>query len=98
MDDYFAAKARLFTPAFTDRAVICTDDRWGRRLLALVDENGVDAHGYGLADAADLYSRRRARPSRGRATGSTWRWPAASTPAMPSGRRGWRRWPASPPT
>ena len=68
MDDYFAAKARLFTPAFTDRAVICTDDRWGRRLLAVVDENGVDAHGYGLADAADLHDGRRARPSRGKAS------------------------------
>ena len=55
MDAYFAAKARLFTPAFTHQAVICTDDEWGRRLLAVVaDEDGVEAHPYGLADAADL--------------------------------------------
>src|SRR5690606_15981983 len=55
MDAYFAAKARLFTPAFTDRAVVCTDDEWGRRLLGLVAERGdVEAHTYGLDDAADL--------------------------------------------
>ena len=66
MDDYFAAKARLFTPAFTDKAVICTDDDWGRRLLGVVEEKGdVQAHAYGLADAADL----RLTPS-----GSTFTW------------------------
>jgi UDP-N-acetylmuramoyl-L-alanyl-D-glutamate--2,6-diaminopimelate ligase len=55
MDDYFAAKARLFTPAFTRQAVICTDDEWGRRLLAAVaGGEAVQAHPYGLADAADL--------------------------------------------
>jgi UDP-N-acetylmuramoyl-L-alanyl-D-glutamate--2,6-diaminopimelate ligase len=66
MDDYFAAKARLFTPAFTDHTVICTDDEWGRRLLTLVrKEDDVEAHPYGLADAADL----RLTPS-----GSTFTW------------------------
>jgi UDP-N-acetylmuramoyl-L-alanyl-D-glutamate--2,6-diaminopimelate ligase len=32
MDSYFAAKARLFTPAFADIAVINVDDPHGRRL------------------------------------------------------------------
>ena len=32
MADYFAAKADLFTPTRTRRAVICVDDEWGRRL------------------------------------------------------------------
>lgn len=32
MEDYFAAKARLFTSRYATRAVICTDDQWGRRL------------------------------------------------------------------
>ena len=32
MDDYFAAKARLFRPDFTTQAVVCVDDPWGRRL------------------------------------------------------------------
>jgi UDP-N-acetylmuramoyl-L-alanyl-D-glutamate--2,6-diaminopimelate ligase len=55
MDAYFAAKARLFTPAFTDRAVICVDDPWGRRLLADVEARGdVDVHPYGIDDARDV--------------------------------------------
>ncbi len=32
MAGYFRAKARLFTPERADRAVICVDDEWGRRL------------------------------------------------------------------
>lgn len=32
MEDYFAAKAELFTPARSRRGVICVDDGWGRRL------------------------------------------------------------------
>ena len=34
MDDYFAAKARLFTPALSAQGVVCVDDEWGRRLAA----------------------------------------------------------------
>ncbi len=33
MDDYFAAKASLFTTARSRRGLVCTDDAWGRRLL-----------------------------------------------------------------
>ena len=32
MDDYFAAKASLFTPQRSRQAVICVDDEWGARL------------------------------------------------------------------
>lgn len=32
MDDYFAAKARLFTPAYSGVGVVNVDDRYGRRL------------------------------------------------------------------
>jgi UDP-N-acetylmuramoyl-L-alanyl-D-glutamate--2,6-diaminopimelate ligase len=32
MDDYFAAKARLFTPVLSAQGVVCVDDEWGRRL------------------------------------------------------------------
>ncbi|MCT9626610.1 UDP-N-acetylmuramoyl-L-alanyl-D-glutamate--2,6-diaminopimelate ligase [Pseudarthrobacter equi] len=32
MDDYFATKADLFTPARARRAVVTVDDEWGRRL------------------------------------------------------------------
>lgn len=34
MERYFAAKARLFRSGSAERAVICVDDRWGRRLAA----------------------------------------------------------------
>jgi UDP-N-acetylmuramoyl-L-alanyl-D-glutamate--2,6-diaminopimelate ligase len=32
MDNYFAAKALLFTPEYSNQAVICTDDDWGMKL------------------------------------------------------------------
>ncbi len=32
MEEYFAAKAELFTPERAERAVVCVDDAWGRRL------------------------------------------------------------------
>jgi UDP-N-acetylmuramoyl-L-alanyl-D-glutamate--2,6-diaminopimelate ligase len=32
MEDYFTAKAVLFTPEHARRAVVCVDDDWGRRL------------------------------------------------------------------
>jgi UDP-N-acetylmuramoyl-L-alanyl-D-glutamate--2,6-diaminopimelate ligase len=56
MDDYFAAKATLFTPGFTDRAVVCSDDSRGRELLAGLSEagSGVSATAYSLADAEEL--------------------------------------------
>lgn len=34
MDDYFAAKADLFTPSRSRAGVVCVDDDWGRRLVA----------------------------------------------------------------
>ncbi|MGL5931090.1 MAG: UDP-N-acetylmuramoyl-L-alanyl-D-glutamate--2,6-diaminopimelate ligase [Dermatophilaceae bacterium] len=34
MEDYFAAKASLFTPERARRGVVCIDDEWGRRLAA----------------------------------------------------------------
>lgn len=36
MDDYFAAKATLFDPDRSRRAVICVDDAWGERLAQMV--------------------------------------------------------------
>ncbi len=32
MEDYFLAKASLFTPSRSARGVVCVDDAWGRRL------------------------------------------------------------------
>ncbi|MDU6927166.1 MAG: UDP-N-acetylmuramoyl-L-alanyl-D-glutamate--2,6-diaminopimelate ligase, partial [Dermabacter sp.] len=34
MEEYFEAKASLFTPAHTKRGIVCVDDEWGRRLAA----------------------------------------------------------------
>jgi UDP-N-acetylmuramoyl-L-alanyl-D-glutamate--2,6-diaminopimelate ligase len=56
MDDYFEAKAALFAPGFTDRAVICSDDPRGRELLGRLSgtRSGVTATAYSLADAEEL--------------------------------------------
>jgi UDP-N-acetylmuramoyl-L-alanyl-D-glutamate--2,6-diaminopimelate ligase len=34
MEDYFAAKASLFTPQRARRGLVCVDDAWGRRLAS----------------------------------------------------------------
>ncbi|MFW5470273.1 UDP-N-acetylmuramoyl-L-alanyl-D-glutamate--2,6-diaminopimelate ligase [Knoellia sp. CPCC 206435] len=38
MEDYFSAKAQLFTPLRSQRALVCVDDVWGRRLT---EQSGV---------------------------------------------------------
>lgn len=38
MEDYFGAKAQLFTPEHALRGLVCVDDVWGRRL---VEDSGV---------------------------------------------------------
>ncbi|MFW2380226.1 MAG: UDP-N-acetylmuramoyl-L-alanyl-D-glutamate--2,6-diaminopimelate ligase [Acidimicrobiales bacterium] len=50
MEEYFEAKASLFEPELTKRAVINADDRHGSTLL----ERRPDARPYSVADAADL--------------------------------------------
>jgi UDP-N-acetylmuramoyl-L-alanyl-D-glutamate--2,6-diaminopimelate ligase len=64
MEAYFAAKARLFTPAFTGQAVACADDPWGRRLIHELEARRTAGAGgdtrtptvtpYGLTDVTDL--------------------------------------------
>ena len=51
IEHYFAAKAMLFRPERTDRAVIRSDDEWGARLLESVE---VEARPFCLADAEHL--------------------------------------------
>ena len=51
MEAYFAAKARLFDPSFTDLAVIGIDDAYGRLLLDAADVRKV---GWSMAEASDL--------------------------------------------
>ena len=50
MREYFAAKARLFTPAMSERAVVNHDSEQGRRLLAC----GLPTLSYGLDAGADV--------------------------------------------
>jgi UDP-N-acetylmuramoyl-L-alanyl-D-glutamate--2,6-diaminopimelate ligase len=58
MDDYFATKARLFTPEFSRLGVVNVDDSWGRRLthVATVPVTTFSADGDPGADwrAADV--------------------------------------------
>ncbi len=35
MEEYFQAKAQLFTPLYSAQAVVCVDDVWGERLVSL---------------------------------------------------------------
>lgn len=51
MEAYFGAKARLFTPELTERAVVCIDDTHGRLLR---DSAQVPTLGVGLDDVEDL--------------------------------------------
>jgi UDP-N-acetylmuramoyl-L-alanyl-D-glutamate--2,6-diaminopimelate ligase len=51
LDDYFAAKAELFTPAYADVAVVNLDDPRGQELA---DRALIPTEGYSLSDAADL--------------------------------------------
>ena len=51
MEDYFNAKARLFTPALCDEAVVLVDGPWGRRLA---EQATVPVTTCSLDDVADL--------------------------------------------
>jgi UDP-N-acetylmuramoyl-L-alanyl-D-glutamate--2,6-diaminopimelate ligase len=51
MDDYFAAKARLFEPGRSALGVVNADDEFGARLL---DNAKIPMHPYAMADAADV--------------------------------------------
>jgi UDP-N-acetylmuramoyl-L-alanyl-D-glutamate--2,6-diaminopimelate ligase len=51
LDDYFEAKATLFTPELTEAAVVNLDDPWGQELAR---RGLVPTEGYSMADATDL--------------------------------------------
>lgn len=50
VEDYFAAKASLFTPEHAALGLVCVDDEHGRRL---VDEASIPVRTYGLTGPAD---------------------------------------------
>ncbi len=52
MDDYFAAKAKLFQPGRARVSVINTDDEWGSRLLGLIRQAGGAAVSTGTGPEA----------------------------------------------
>jgi len=54
IESYFEAKALLFRPERTRRAVVRADDEWGARLLHRLQGSEVEARAYRLADAEDL--------------------------------------------
>ncbi len=55
MEAYFEAKALLFTPTFTEVAVVNVDDDHGARLARRVEDGGeVALHPYALSDAREL--------------------------------------------
>ena len=50
LDDYFAAKSKLFEPQRCERAVVCVDDDYGRRLLAGLAIPGIAVSSTNPAD------------------------------------------------
>jgi UDP-N-acetylmuramoyl-L-alanyl-D-glutamate--2,6-diaminopimelate ligase len=51
IDDYFAAKARLFAPDLSAHAVVNADDEWGRRLIGAAS---IPVTPFSLTDATDV--------------------------------------------
>jgi UDP-N-acetylmuramoyl-L-alanyl-D-glutamate--2,6-diaminopimelate ligase len=51
MEEYFAAKASLFSPEHAVAGVVSADDEWGRRLL---DAGRIPLHAVGRADASHV--------------------------------------------
>ncbi len=54
MEAYFEAKAALFDPAYSDRAAICIDDDYGRRLADIARGRGLDVVTCGFAKDAEF--------------------------------------------
>ena len=54
LDAYLAAKERLFTPAFTARAVVGIDDAYGRRLAERARAAGLDVSTFAVDGDADV--------------------------------------------
>ncbi|GAA1953622.1 UDP-N-acetylmuramoyl-L-alanyl-D-glutamate--2,6-diaminopimelate ligase [Catenulispora subtropica] len=47
-EDYFEAKAKLFTPEYTKRAVVDVDDEHGRRIAERCRAHGVEVHTFSV--------------------------------------------------
>ncbi|MFC0624316.1 UDP-N-acetylmuramoyl-L-alanyl-D-glutamate--2,6-diaminopimelate ligase [Kribbella deserti] len=64
-EEYFAAKASLFTPERCDVAIVNIDDEYGRRLAALTVERGVPLVTVALSREADWQVANRHRSEHG---------------------------------
>jgi UDP-N-acetylmuramoyl-L-alanyl-D-glutamate--2,6-diaminopimelate ligase len=51
MEDYFCAKAELFTPERSDRAIVNADDPWGKRLIG---DASIPTVGFSLSEISDV--------------------------------------------
>ncbi|MDH3249215.1 MAG: UDP-N-acetylmuramoyl-L-alanyl-D-glutamate--2,6-diaminopimelate ligase [Acidimicrobiia bacterium] len=58
MEDYYRAKRLLFDPRFSDTAVICVDDDWGRRLA---NDTTIEVRTVSMVGDGDLTARIRSR-------------------------------------
>jgi UDP-N-acetylmuramoyl-L-alanyl-D-glutamate--2,6-diaminopimelate ligase len=55
MEHYFQAKADLFRSTYCQRAAVCIDDVYGRRLYDQCTQEGISVLTCGFNDAADIY-------------------------------------------
>ena len=55
-EDYFEAKAKLFTPDYTERAVVDVDDEHGRRIVERCRAAGVEVHTFSIKGAGADWS------------------------------------------
>ncbi|MCL4313473.1 MAG: UDP-N-acetylmuramoyl-L-alanyl-D-glutamate--2,6-diaminopimelate ligase [Actinobacteria bacterium] len=51
LENYYQAKASLFSPEFSDIGVVCVDDDWGRRLL---EQAKIDMVPFSVQDVSDV--------------------------------------------
>ncbi|MDD6650586.1 MAG: UDP-N-acetylmuramoyl-L-alanyl-D-glutamate--2,6-diaminopimelate ligase [Eggerthellales bacterium] len=54
-ESYFEAKARLFSPDYPAKRVICIDDKWGKELLRRCSGQGDDVITTGFTTAAQIH-------------------------------------------
>ena len=85
MDDYFDAKASLFTPERARQGLVCIDDDWGRRMVA---RSGIPVTTIGTVGRRRLADRgRRGRPGRRSTSSARGRPPPQVVPARRLQRR-----------
>jgi len=55
IDAYFSAKAKLFTPQYTDTCIVNRDDLYGAKLIATLNqENIINLETFGINDASQI--------------------------------------------